>query len=168
MQQVERQAPEAHDHARCVARAVLAAQRICAVKQLALTPIRTRVLQIVWRSHEPVGAYEILAELSKDRQRSGPPTVYRALEFLVQAGLVHRLDALNAFVGCRHPEVAHAPHFLICHQCKRVAEISDGGVTRALRKQAQSLGFPLEDSSIEIKSLCTRCAAAPPTKSTQR
>jgi Fur family transcriptional regulator, zinc uptake regulator len=163
MQQMERQ--ESHDHAHCEKHAISAAHRVCAARQLTLTPVRTRVFQIVWRSHEPVGAYEILAALSKDRERPGPPTVYRALEFLVQAGLVHRLDALNAFVGCQYPEAEHEPHFLICQQCKHVAEMAGSRLTHTLRRQAHALGFPLGHCSIEIKTLCARCAAAPEIKS---
>lgn len=88
----EQQRP-AHDHALCVRRAVAAAERICAAKRINLTPLRRRVLEIVWRRHEPIGAYKILAELAKHRDKAAPPTVYRALEFLQEAGLVHRAKA---------------------------------------------------------------------------
>lgn len=147
-----------HDHARCVRRAVSAAEAVCTRREVSLTPLRRRVLEIVWRSHDPIGAYQILAEIGKDREKVGPPTVYRALEFLQEAGLVHRLDALNAFVGCDHPDEGHAAQFLICSKCHRVAEIEDPGLTRALGERARSSGFRFESGAVEIKALCDDCA----------
>lgn len=155
----ERRQP-AHDHARCVQRAVATAERVCAARQVNLTPLRRRVLEIVWRRHEPIGAYEILAELAKDRDKAAPPTVYRALEFLQEAGLVHRLDTLNAFLGCDRPEDKHAGQFLVCSRCRRVAEIEDSVLNRALRGRASLLGFLLEASVVEIKAVCAECAKA--------
>jgi Fur family zinc uptake transcriptional regulator len=130
---------------------------VCASRQVKLTPLRRRVFEIVMRQHEPIGAYEILAELSKERDKAAPPTVYRALEFLQEAGLVHRLDTLNAFLGCDRPEEEHAGQFLVCSQCRRVAEIDDSILNRALREQARALGFRLEGSAVEIKALCNQC-----------
>lgn len=148
-----------HDHDRCIQRAVSTAERVCEAKQIQLTPLRRRVLEIVWRAHEPIGAYEILAEVAREREKAAPPTVYRALEFLQDAGLVHRLDSLNAFLGCDHPEAPHAGQFLVCRNCRRVAELEDPVINRALRERAGALGFQLEDSAVEIKALCTACAA---------
>jgi Fur family transcriptional regulator, zinc uptake regulator len=147
-----------HDHARCIQRAVTTAEKVCASKQVNLTPLRRRVFEIVWRQHEPIGAYEILAELAKDREKTAPPTVYRALEFLQEAGLVHRLDTLNAFLGCDRPEDDHGGQFLVCNVCRRVAEIDDTILNRALREQARTLGFRLEDSAVEIKAVCNQCS----------
>ena len=152
-----RQRP-AHDHSRCVERAITAAERVCAAKQFNLTPIRKRVLEIVWRQHEPIGAYEILAELAKDGDTRAPQTVYRALEFLQEAGLVHRLDTLNAFLGCDRPEDVHSGQFLVCSRCRRVAEIEDSVLNRTLKERARSLGFRLDASPVEIKAICTQCA----------
>jgi Fur family transcriptional regulator, zinc uptake regulator len=149
-----------HDHSRCIQRAVAAAERVCAARQVNLTPLRKRVFEIVWREHEPIGAYDILAELSRDRERPAPPTVYRALQFLQDAGLVHRLDSLNAFLGCDRPEEQHAGQFLVCSECRRVAEIEDPVLTRTLQERARALGFRLEDSAVEIKATCSRCAEA--------
>lgn len=148
----------AHDHRRCVEHAVAAAERVCAAKQVNLTPIRKRVLEIVWRQHEPIGAYEVLAELAKDGGNPAPQTVYRALEFLQEAGLVHRLDTLNAFLGCARPEDAHSGQFLVCSRCRRVTEIEDSVLNRTLRDRARSLGFRLDASPVEIKAICSQCA----------
>jgi Fur family transcriptional regulator, zinc uptake regulator len=147
-----------HDHTRCVDRAVAAAERVCAAKRFNLTPLRKRVLEIVWRQHEPIGAYEILAELAKGGGNPAPQTVYRALEFLQEAGLVHRLDTLNAFLGCDRPEDAHSGQFLVCSRCRRVAEIEDSILNRTLKDRARSLGFRLDASPVEIKAICAQCA----------
>ena len=147
-----------HDHARCIQQAVATAEKVCAARRVNLTPLRKRIFEIVWRQHEPIGAYAILAELSRDREKAAPPTVYRALEFLQQAGLVHRLDTLNAFLGCDRPEDEHAGQFLVCSVCRRVAEIESSAVSRALQERARSLGFRLEASTVEIKAVCTHCS----------
>jgi Fur family transcriptional regulator, zinc uptake regulator len=147
----------AHDHARCIQRAIATAEKVCAARRVNLTPLRKRIFEIVWRQHEPIGAYEILAELSREREKAAPPTVYRALEFLQQARLVHRLDTLNAFLGCDRPEEEHAGQFLVCSVCRRVAEIEDSVASRTLHDRARSLGFRLEASAVEIKAVCTQC-----------
>jgi Fur family transcriptional regulator, zinc uptake regulator len=149
-----------HDHAHCIQRAVATAEKVCAARRVNLTPLRRRIFEIVWREHEPIGAYEILAELSRDREKAAPPTVYRALEFLQDAGLVHRLDTLNAFLGCDRPEDEHAGQFLVCSVCRRVAEIEDSVLNRTLQDRARALGFRLETSAVEIKAICTQCAPA--------
>ena len=149
----------AHDHGACIDRALAAATALCATRELKLTPVRRRVLEIVWRAHEPIGAYEILAELAKERDKVAPPTVYRALEFLIDAGLVHRIDSLNAFLGCDAPGHAHVAQFLVCRACHRVAEIDDPALNRVLAEKSRSMGFRIEPTSLEIKGLCADCAA---------
>jgi Fur family zinc uptake transcriptional regulator len=147
-----------HDHDRCIRDAVAAAEAICERKQIRLTPLRRRVFEIVWRQHDPIGAYEILAEIAKDRLKAAPPTVYRALDFLREAGLVHRVDSLNAFLGCDRPLDAHAGQFLVCESCRKVTEIDDPELTRSLARHARELGYRLEDSAVEIKARCAQCS----------
>ncbi len=151
--------PAAHDHERCIRDAVASAEQVCERKNIRLTPLRRRVLEIVWRQHEPIGAYAILAEIAKDRVKAAPPTVYRALDFLRDAGLVHRVDSLNAFLGCDRPHAAHAGQFLVCEACRKVTEIDDAGLTQSLARRARELGYRLEGSAVEIKALCEACAA---------
>lgn len=148
-----------HDHGACIDRAVAKAIEVCTARGLNLTPVRRRVLEIVWRAHDPIGAYEILAELAKERDKAAPPTVYRALEFLIEAGLVHRIDTLNAFLGCDAPGHAHVAQFLVCRNCHRVAEIDDPALNRALAEKSRSMGFRIEPTALEIKGLCSECAA---------
>src|SRR5690606_29397539 len=96
-----------HDHRRCIADALDAAERVCAGRGARLTELRRRVLELVWQSHRPVGAYPLLAALGRDGHAPAPPTVYRALDFLQAQGLVHRIESRNAYVGCPHPETDH-------------------------------------------------------------
>ncbi len=146
-----------HDHRRCVTRALTAAEKICSDRKLRLTPLRRRVLELVWNRHAPIGAYDILGALKKGEGALEPPTVYRALRFLQDAGLVHRIDSLNAFIGCESPESAHTAQFLVCRNCSRVVELDDPGISRLLVQKARVVGFVTDAQDIEIKGLCAAC-----------
>ena len=146
-----------HDHQSCIADAVAAAASLCERRGARLTPVRRRVLELVWGSHEPVGAYGILEVLQKDGRSAAPPTVYRALEFLLAHGLVHRIESLNAFVGCVHPAEPHGGQFLICRDCGTAAELDDVSITQAVAHTADALGFEVQDQTVEVTGLCPSC-----------
>lgn len=146
-----------HDHHRCVTRALAAAEKVCEERKLRLTPLRRRVLELVWNRHAPIGAYDILGALKKSEGALEPPTVYRALKFLQDAGLVHRVDSLNAFIGCESPDAHHAAQLLVCRECNRVIEIDDPSISRLLAQKARTLGFVTDAQDIEIKGLCATC-----------
>jgi len=152
--------PSDHDHSRCVADALAAADRLCEAQGQRLTPLRRRVLELVWLSHSPVGAYDLLALLSRDGRRAAPPTVYRALEFLTARRLVHRIDSLNAFVGCVYPGLSHRAYFLICDGCGSAAELDDPGLRGALETAAKRAGFAVREETVELRGRCPNCAAA--------
>ncbi|TVQ43784.1 MAG: transcriptional repressor, partial [Gammaproteobacteria bacterium] len=147
-----------HDHAECIEAALATAEDLCRRRGLRFTPIRRQVLEIIWKNQEPVGAYRLLDQLNRDGRRTMPPTVYRALEFLVSTGLVHRLSTLNAFVGCAHPGHDHQGQFLICRGCCQVVEMASPTVGRSLARAAESLGFSVEAQSIELTGLCHECS----------
>jgi len=149
-----------HDHARCVAEALQDAQARCRARGLRLTRIRHRVLEIIWRGHQPVKAYDILDELSRNGQKTAPPTVYRSLDFLVQAGLVHRVETLNAFVGCPHGQGDHSAQLLICSQCGTIAEIDDPLIRTVLIEGGERHGFDVKPQTLEIRGLCPVCREA--------
>lgn len=149
-------APE-HDHGDCIEQALATAEKLCRERGLRLTRIRRRVLELVWTSHKPVGAYDILDELGREGKRSAPPTVYRALEFLIEADLVHRLDTLNAYVGCAHPHSAHTGQFLICRDCRSVAELDDSDISAVIERRAGEMGFSAVRQMLEIQGLCPEC-----------
>ncbi len=149
--------PTAHDHDDCVSEALRTAEELCRERGLRFTPIRRRVLELVWASHKPIGAYDILGALNENGRKAAPPTVYRALEFLIEADLVHRLDSLNAFVGCPDPSGSHAGQFLICRGCRSVAELDDADINGLVRHKAAQLGFSSVQQMLEIQGLCREC-----------
>lgn len=151
-----------HDHSRCVSQALAEAENICARKGLRLTALRKRVLELVWQSHKPLGAYDILGVLSdEDGRRAAPPTVYRALDFLLENGLVHRIASLNAFVGCSHPEHAHQGQFLICRNCHTSVELEQDSISDAIIAAAMGVGFTVEGQTVEVIGLCAGCQSEP-------
>ncbi len=150
-----------HDHSHCVHSALAEADVLCARKGLRLTALRRRVLELVWQSHKPLGAYDILAVLSEqDGRRAAPPTVYRALDFLLENSLVHRIASLNAFIGCSHPEHAHQGQFLICRECHVAIELEQTSISNAIVASAKDVGFSVEAQTVEVVGLCGNCRSA--------
>ena len=146
------------EHQACIEQALAAATELCNRLGLRLTPVRKRVLELVWQSHRPLGAYEILAQLSEgDAKPAAPPTVYRALDFLLEHGLVHRLASLNAFIGCDRPHQAHQGHFLICRLCRVAHELPHDDIDRAVEQAAAALGFTVEQQVVEVSGICAPC-----------
>jgi Fur family zinc uptake transcriptional regulator len=134
----------------------------CAKRGAKLTELRRHVLGLILESPAPAGAYDLLDRLRDARGPSAPPTVYRALEFLVEHGFIHRVERLAAFVGCIDAaphDHAHAAQFLICKNCKQVAEIEDHEITHALEAAAHRIGFTLARTTVEAEGLCASCAA---------
>ena len=150
-----------HDHERCVDDALASAEARCGRAGAALTPLRRRVLELVWASHGPVRAYDLLDRLREERRGAAPPTVYRALDFLLAHGLVHRIESLNAYVGCADPDHRHGGQFLICRACGTIAELDDAGIARAVAQRAHALGFGIERQTVEVLGLCPRCGPEP-------
>lgn len=149
-----------HDHQRCIDEALDKAAELCADRDARLTELRRQVLELVWSSHEPVGAYAVLERLQRDRGSAAPPTVYRALDFLMAQGLIHRIESLNAFVGCPTPDRRHHSQFLICTGCGGVAEIDDPQVDAAIARSAQDKGFSVERLTVELQGRCPACGGA--------
>jgi Fur family zinc uptake transcriptional regulator len=149
-----------HDHSHCVHDALATAERLCAESGARLTPLRRRVLELVWNSHKPLGAYELLDRLTAEGHKPAPPTVYRALEFLLEQKLVHRIASRNAFVGCSHPGAAHAGYFLLCETCGNAEEIADSqALGEAVGRAADSADFQVLSQTLELTGLCRRCRA---------
>jgi Fur family zinc uptake transcriptional regulator len=134
------------------------AEDLCRQRGLRFTALRRRVLALVWDSHKPVGAYDILDQLGAEGRRAAPPTVYRALAFLIEAGLVHRLDSLNAFIGCPDPARSHSGQFLICRLCRTVLELNDLDIDKLVEDKAKQLGFSAVHQMLEIQGLCSDCS----------
>ena len=150
-----------HDHDQCVSDALRMAEQVCERAGARLTALRKRVLELVWQSHQPMGAYDLLETLSaEDDRRPAPPTVYRALDFLQEYGLVHRIASLNAFIGCVHPEHSHQGHFLICRNCRVAIELDQTLIQPVINDVARQLGFCVESETVEIAGLCAQCQEA--------
>lgn len=146
-----------HDHHACVDAALQQARTLCATEGARLTPIRQRVLELVWQSHKPVGAYDLLPILAAEGFNSAPPTVYRALDFLLDLGLVHRINSLNAFVGCSHPGEQHPSCFFVCNQCGEAQELQASQVQKVAAQVEQMLGVVVQQQTTELMGLCPRC-----------
>src|SRR5271156_6719354 len=135
---------------------------ICQARGARLTDLRRQVLGLILDAEAPTGAYDLLDRLRTTRHGAAPPTVYRALDFLMEHGLIHRLERLSAFVGCvahaRGEDAGHAAQFLICRTCGRVTELED----HALADAAQRFGFTVNTATIEAEGMCAACAAQPP------
>ena len=148
------------------------AGQICAGRGARLTELRRQVLGLILDAEGPTGAYELLDRLRGTRRNAAPPTVYRALDFLLEQGLVHRVERLSAFVGCVAHGVdghgtdgqgtdghGHAAQFLICRRCGHVTEIDDHALAVALSEAAGRAGFTVGKATIEAEGLCAACAA---------
>ena len=146
-----------HDHSHCAGDVLARAEVLVTDKGVRLTPVRRRVLEILLEAHRAMGAYDVLQRLAAEGFGNQPPVAYRALEFLVQNGLAHRIRRLNAFTACMHPGQAHSPAFLICRSCHTVAEAAAAPVRAALDVAAAGLGFAIERSNVEASGLCPAC-----------
>ncbi|HET9902625.1 MAG TPA: Fur family transcriptional regulator [Xanthobacteraceae bacterium] len=150
-----------HDHARCEAEAIAEAEAVCAARGTRLTPLRRRVLGVLASGHRPLGAYEIMDRLAQKGPRPAPITVYRALDFLMENGLAHRLASRNAFLACLHAHGAsESVIFLICERCGAVGEASSSAVRDMLARAAEAAGFSPKAPLIEVSGLCAHCRAA--------
>jgi Fur family zinc uptake transcriptional regulator len=131
---------------------------MCVVRGVQLTPIRHQVLELIWASHKAVKAYELLDRIKPQMDAAKPATIYRALDFLIEQGLIHRVESLNAFVGCNSSDHQHEQLLLICMNCQEVEERSASEVMQALSKEINQAGFIVHSKAIEIHGVCSECA----------
>ncbi|WP_221793441.1 Fur family transcriptional regulator [Oceanobacter mangrovi] len=148
---------EPHNHSHCVDHAIDRARSLCEQRGARLTKVRLRVLELIWQSHKPMGAYELLAILAQEGFNPAPPTVYRALDFLLDLGLVHRLHSLNAFVGCNHPEDQHPACFFVCEQCGKAQELAADKLQALSRQVEELLGVTVNHQLTELSGICPGC-----------
>lgn len=144
------------------------ADAICAGRSVRLTDLRRQVLGLILDAPQPTGAYDLLDRLRATRAGAAPPTVYRALDFLLENGLIHKLERLSAFVGCiahdnfphaSHDAHAHAAQFLICRGCGKVTELEDHELAHALEDAAHRQGFTVGKATIEAEGQCAACSS---------
>ncbi len=147
-----------HSHQQCIDTALKQAETVCATHGARLTDSRKHVLELIWASHEPAKAYDLLAELQKEDPSAKPPTVYRALDFLLEHGLIHKIHRLNAYVGCTHPTDKTPCFFLICTECNAVTECHDDAYPKLVANISKSHHFTPQAMSLEMEGLCEQCA----------
>ncbi|MBL0319153.1 MAG: transcriptional repressor [Alphaproteobacteria bacterium] len=146
-----------HNHKQCISQALHQADRLCHQHGQKLTPIRKKILELVWQSHKPIKAYDLLAMLDKDDGASAPPTVYRALDFLLDQRLVHKIESLNSFVGCPHPGDEHQCQFFVCNTCHNVTEMCHDELSQVITASCQKNGYRVESMILEIHGQCPEC-----------
>lgn len=146
-----------HDHSNCEGGVLEHADQRARDAGLRLTPVRRKALEILLETHNAMGAYDVLERLSAAGFGDQPPVAYRALDFLVTNGLAHKIRRLNAYTACMHPEVDHAPVFMICRACDAVAEAMAQDVRSAVRAVADAASFTVERLNVEVMGLCPNC-----------
>ena len=134
------------------------AENLCRRRGVRLTDQRKAVLRLLCESDKPLSAYELLDRMRDSVRNPAPPTVYRALDFLLEQGLVHKLESLHAFVGCTHPEHPHVSQFLICDDCGDVAEVEDPSIVNSLLAAGKTAGFHTKRPVVELRGTCAQCS----------
>jgi len=148
-----------HDHNHCIHDALEEARNLCLSRSVRLTDLRLQVLELIWQNHKPLGAYTLMEMLAKaSTRRVAPPTVYRALDFLLEQGLIHRINVLNAFIGCPSPGTRHQSYFLICRACNIAIELDEPKLGQQILHVAGDAGFTVETQALEVSGLCANCA----------
>jgi Fur family zinc uptake transcriptional regulator len=145
------------DRRTVIAAQLEAAMGVCEREGARLTELRRRVLGLILEAEGPVTAYQLLDRLKETRKRAAPPTIYRALDFLISQRLIHKIERLNAFVPCIETGHEHAAQFLICRQCGTVTEIEDHAAADALEHAAEREGFHPRRAIVEIEGTCALC-----------
>ncbi|MFC0398381.1 Fur family transcriptional regulator [Paraburkholderia rhizosphaerae] len=140
-----------------VVQRVAHAQAVATARGLVLTTLRRQVYALIVASERPIGAYDLLAALQPARGRVPPTTVYRALDFLLEHGFVHRIESKNAFFACCDVDHPHQGQFLICEACGETVEIPGGELARQLAGSAPAQGFAVLRQVVELSGLCAAC-----------
>jgi Fur family transcriptional regulator, zinc uptake regulator len=151
---------KSHDHGRCVVDALHRAAQAFDDKGLKLTPLRRQVFEEIAGSHDAVGAYEVLDRLvRKSGERMAPVSVYRAIDALLAAGVVHRLESRNAFFACHTPHAGKRHMALVCDGCGAVQEIDGTSVFAAIAAAVAATAFMQRSTVVEVAGDCGRCVS---------
>ena len=140
-----------------IAEQVYKARQFCEHKDARFTLLREKVYGLLLEQQGAVGAYELLDALKLTESNAKPATIYRTLDFLLEFGLIHKIESTNSFVACHHFDCSHPVQFLICDTCGGVKEIQSRGLKDTLDKQAQSVGFNVVKQTIEAHGTCAAC-----------
>lgn len=149
--------PAPHNHSVCINTALTLAAQLCTERGVQLTAIRQQVLELIWANHHAVKAYDLLERIKPLQSAAKPATIYRALDFLREQGFIHRVESLNAFIGCTDLGTIHEQLLLICKQCENVEERHADSVMQALAQEFVLAGFTAHHQAIEIHGICATC-----------
>ena len=145
------------NHKISIDEALKKAEVICNKKGVKLTKLRQKVLTLILKNHGYVKAYDLLNDLKKIDASAKPPTVYRSLDFLMEHGFIHKIQSLNAFVGCSHPDEHEDCYFLICKECKNIEECCSNKVKKVLTSTSGKNNFSPNQVTLEITGICQDC-----------
>lgn len=148
-----------HDHHRCRQSAIQTAEKLCRQRGVRFTEIRKQIFELIWESHRAVKAYDLLDKIKPQLGSAKPATVYRALDFLLEQGLIHKVESLNAYIGCSHAERKHEQLLLTCIKCHEVEERTGERVMAAIAHELHEAGFVHQYKAIEIHGLCVKCVS---------
>lgn len=150
-------------------RRIREAKELCQALGGRFTALREDIYRLILSADRPLGAYDLINLLQQERLHTNqpntskkstnvaPPTVYRSLDFLLEFGLVHQLNSINAYIPCCHPRAQHAAAFLICQKCNQVQELSNPPVSQMIEFSQSQLNFAVKKSMIELSGLCDDC-----------
>lgn len=137
------------------------AESLCGARGAHLTALRRRTLELLWEHGRPAGAYELIEALRRRNARPiAPPTVYRAIDFLIGQGLVAKIASRSTYVPRIHPERGQTSMFLVCSHCGRSTELEDHRIERLLGEDATAIGFRIARPVIELEGVCLQCSEA--------
>ena len=146
-----------HKHSDCVKSIIEKAEQVCDKNSLKLTPIRRKVLEVIIANHKPTKAYDILTKLKDSGFSDKPPTVYRALDFLIENKIVHKLNTLNAYIACFSDKIEEICYFLICEKCQNIEEIRDKKLVKTLANIGKDKKADIKSVCLEIGFRCEEC-----------
>ncbi|MGB4191684.1 MAG: transcriptional repressor [Rickettsiales bacterium] len=146
-----------NQHSKCINSALEHAQSLCNQKKILFTSLRKNILEIIWQSHIPLKAYDLLERLQKKDSSAKPITVYRTLDFLLLHNLIHKLESQNTYFGCTHPGDIHNCYFLICKKCNQVEEGCEHNLLKKIYETLKESNFIVDHAVLEIKGICKSC-----------
>ncbi|GGI92033.1 transcriptional repressor [Legionella impletisoli] len=132
--------------------------QFCSTLGLRLTSLRREVLFILWQAQKPMKAYEVLQQLLKSKPNAKPPSIYRALDFFLSQGIVHKIESIQSFTLCCEPDKQLVSEVLmVCDHCRQVTEMHDQTLQLLVLKLAEAHAFKLRQDVIELKGTCQQC-----------
>ncbi len=146
-----------NNHNSCIDLAITKAEMLCLKRKLKFTKLRKNILRLIWESHIPLKAYDILERLRGEDYSAKPITVYRILDFFLKNNIIHKLEKLNVFMGCNHPGDEHNCYFIICNKCHMVEEACEDTVLQSIYSSLKKKEFLPSHVTLEITGTCHNC-----------